>query len=104
MRKSVTIQVKTSTHHGHVGDQWLLWEIPEDCPSDYVAAVDLHRDKFWLINIQEFKQKATHAAKGRLRLWWSLPECESKRAERKEEQFKEYEMHVAIPKVFDLND
>ena len=101
-RKPVTIQVKTSTHLAPAGDKWLLWQIPKDCPADYIAAVDLVRDKFWLIRTEEFKQIARHAAKERLRLRWSLPGYESERSERKEEQFKEYEMDVAIPKVFGL--
>jgi len=28
-RKTVTIQVKTSTHRGTVEDKWVIWEIPE---------------------------------------------------------------------------
>lgn len=98
--KAVTIQVKTSTHHGPADEKWLLWEIPEDCPADYVAAVDLDRDKVWLIGVEKFKQIAQHAAKGQLRLWWSLPGYESKRAKRREEQFKDYEMDVAIDRLF----
>ncbi len=101
-RKPLTIQVKTSRHLGTTGDKWLEWQIPEDCPADYIAAVDFHRDKFWLIATEEFKQVAPHSARGRLRLWWSLPGYESERSERKDEQFKDYEMNVAIPKVFGL--
>ena len=99
-QKAVTIQVKTSTHRGPADDKHLLWEIPEGCPADYIAAVDLSRNKFWLISVEEFKLRAPHCAKGRLRLWWPLPECEYGRAPRREEQFKEYEMDTAIPKVF----
>jgi len=99
-QKAATIQVKTSTHRGPADDKWLRWEVPEDCPADYVALVDLNRNKFWLIRTEKFKQKAQHAAKGQLRLWWSLPEYESERSARKEEQFKDYEMDAAIPEVF----
>ena len=101
-RRSVTIQVKTSTHFGSAGDKWLLWQIPENCPADYIAVVDLYRNKCWLIRTEEFKQKARRAGKGQLRLWWPLPECEYEKAVRKEEQFKEYEMDVSIPKVFEI--
>ena len=101
-RKPLTIQVKTSRHLGSAADKWLEWQIPEDCPADYIAAVDFIRGKFWLIRTEEFKQVAHHTARGRLRLWWSLPEYESKRSKLKEEQFKECEMEVAIPKVFGL--
>lgn len=98
----LTIQVKTSTHLGPAGDKWLLWQIPEDCPADYIAAVDLVRNRFWLFETEEFKLISRRAAKGELRLWWSLPEYESGRPKRKEEQFKEYEMEAAIPKVFGI--
>lgn len=101
-RKPLTIQVKTSTHRGSTDDQWLEWEIPEACPADYIALVDFNRDKFWLIGTEEFKKIAQHAAKGQLRLWWSLPEYQSTRSKRKEEQFKEYEMNATIRKVFGL--
>ena len=101
-RKPLTIQVKTSTHHNSTGDKWLEWQIPEDCPADYIAAVDLIRNKFWLIRTEIFSQRASHAGEGQLRLWRSLPGYESKRSERKEDQFKEYEMEAAIPKVFGL--
>ena len=100
-RKPVTIQVKTSTHHVKANDKWLEWWIPDKCPCDYVAAVDLERGKFWLLRPEEFKQKGTRSGEG-YRLWWPLPECEYKRAVRKEEQFKDYVMDVAIPKVFGL--
>jgi hypothetical protein len=99
-RKPVTIQVKTSTHLGPVSDKWLLWQIPEDCPADYIAAVDLVRNRFWLIRTEEFKKMAHRTTKGRVRLWWSLPGYESKRPIHKEEKFREYYMDSAIPKVF----
>lgn len=100
VRKSVTIQVKTSNHLGPADDKWLRWDIREDCPADYIAAVDLIRNKFWLIRTEEFKKIATKTTEGRLRLWWSLPGFESKRSKKKEEYFKEYDMEIAIGKVF----
>jgi len=90
--KPVTIQVKTSQHVGPTNDKWLEWQIPEDCPADYVAAVDLERNKFWLIETEKFKNTARHTSKGKKRLWWSLPGYESGRAKLKEEQFNEYEI------------
>ncbi len=100
--RPVTIQVKTSSHRGPSDDKWILWEVQEECPADYIAAVDLERDRFWLISIGSFKKEAKHSAKGKLRLWWSVPGYESVASKRKEEAFKDYEMNVAIPKVFHL--
>ncbi len=102
-QKAVTIQVKTSTHHGTPGGKWLEWEIADNCPADYVAAVDLDRDKLWLIRTEEFRQKAEHPSKERCRLWWYIPGHRPKRATKKpEEDFSTHEMDAAIPKVFSL--
>lgn len=101
-REPVTIQVKTSSHRGPSEDKWILWEIREGCPADYIAIVDWERDKSWLLSIEEFRKEAKHSAKGQLRLWWSLPEFTSKKAKRREESFKDYEIGVVIPKVFQL--
>ncbi len=104
-RKPLTIQVKTSTHHSEASYpmcKWLLWEIPNDCPADYIAAVDLERQKFWLISTKEFIQKAARCAKQRSRILWYIPGYEGGKTGKTEEKFKEYEMDVAIPKVFGL--
>ena len=99
-RKPLTIQVKTSSHLGPIDDKWILWQIPEDCPEDYIAAVDLARNKFWLIQTAQFIKIAQRAARGQRRLWWSLPGYESKRAKLREDHFERYKMNVAIPRVF----
>lgn len=100
-KKPVTIQVKTSTQHGRdYGDLWLEWQIPEECPADYVAVVDLDRSIFWLIETNKFNNKAIRTSRGKNRLWWSLPGFESKRTRLKEEDFGEYRMEIAIPRVF----
>lgn len=74
-QKAVTIQVKTSTHRTERNDptgskwgKWLLWEIRNDCPADYIAVVDLEYQKFWLIPKKEFIEKATHPTKEHSRL------------------------------------
>ena len=100
--KPLTIQVKTSSHLGTVDDKWILWQIPEDCPADYIAAVDMVRNKFWLIQTAEFNKIAQRTSKGKRRLWWPLPGYEYRRAKLREEQFKKYEMDDAIPRVFGL--
>lgn len=102
-KNPVTIQVKTSSQHGRDdGDLWLEWQIPEGCPADYIAAVDLDRSIFWLIETNEFNNKAIRTSRGKKRLWWSLPGFECRRTRLKEEQFVDYEMDAAIPKIFGL--
>ena len=101
----VTIQVKTSTHRSETSDpmcKWLLWEIQNDCPAYYIAAVDFEREKFWLISTKEFIKEATRAAEGRSRLWWYIPGHEGGETEKREEKFVAYEMDVVIPNIFCL--
>ena len=99
----VTIQVKTSsTHSKRAGEKWLRWQIPEACPADYIAAVDISRNKFWLIRTEAFKRIAYHRADGDWDLRISLTESVSTRVKLKEEQIKEYETEAAIPKIFGL--
>jgi len=100
-RKPVTIQVKTSTQHGVPGDKWLEWWIPDNCPADCVAAVDLERQKCWLFSTNEFKHRGGRSGEGR-RLWWYIPGQEYGRTKKTEETFKEFEMEAAIPKVFGI--
>ena len=100
-RKPLTIQVKTSTQHGATGDKWLEWWIPDDCPADYIAVVDIDRGKFWLLTTKEFEQRGARSGEG-YRLWWYIPGHEYGRTEKREAQFKELEMDIAIPKVFGL--
>ncbi len=101
--KPLKIQVKTSSPHSdRAGEKYLRWQIPEACPADYIALVDLHHGKFWLIRTEEFKRKACRRTSGELDLRMSFLGCKSTRVKLKEEQFKEYEMDIAIPKVFGL--
>jgi cysteine synthase len=72
-QKPVTIQVKTSTHRIEEGDKWLEWPIPATCPAEYIAAVDLERDKFWLFSMEQFKQSSTRHGDNYI-LWWYVPE------------------------------
>jgi len=101
-KKPVTIQVKTSSQHDRDGDRWLEWQIPEGCPADYIAAVDLDRSIFWLIETKEFNNQARRTSRGKRRLLWAPTGFECKRTRLKEEQFRDYEMNTAIPKAFGI--
>ena len=106
-QKAVTIQVKTSTHHSVPGDKWgkwLEWWIPDGCPADYIAAVDVDSDKFWLISTEQFQQMG-HRSGGGYRLWWYIPGHRPERAKvSREEDFSIYEMDAAILKVFEVDE
>ena len=102
-RKPLTIQVKTSTHRPELSDsadtKWIEWWVSDKCPADYVAAVDLERQMCWLFRTEEFRKRGYRSGEG-YRLLWYVPGHEYGKTEKKEENFKEYEMEAAIPKVF----
>lgn len=80
--RSITIQVKTSTHRSDSTSAWVLWEIPETCPAEYVAIVDLEANKAWMLPTSEFLRMGTKAGANRRLLWstdprWSSPISES---------------------------
>jgi len=105
-QKPVTIQVKTSTPPSDAsGSKWVRWDVPANCPAEYVALVDLNRNKFWLISAEHLWNIAKRPRDKDCYLWWYVPEYETKRGRRpamNEEQFKEYEMDAAISRLFSL--
>ncbi len=106
-QKPVTIQVKTSTHHIEEGEKWLAWLISEDCPAEYIAAVDLERDKFWFFRVDEFKRRSRRVGKGEesdYRLWWYVPGDTPEKAgeNHRETSYSVFEMDEVIPKIFNL--
>ena len=104
-QKPVTIQVKTSTHLGDTPViKWIRWDIGADCPAEYIALVDLERNKSWLISMKDLWEITERPIDKDCWLWWYVPEHEPEytRKREKEEEFKEYEMDAAIFKVFGL--
>ena len=98
--EAVTIQVKTARHRDRgSGSEWVVWSMPKKCIAQYVAAVDLERDKTWLLKTEDFEQLA---GSGRW-LWWYISGQRPKRAKSQpEEEFTSYEMDIVIPRVFGL--
>jgi len=96
--RPATIQVKTSTHRGE-SDKWIEWSLSEDCPADYVATVDLERDKFWFFPVSEFKRVSTKSG-AYCRLWWCPPSYEYEKDPRREKDFAKYEMDEGIRNAF----
>lgn len=55
-RKSLTIQVKSNLKPVPAGGKGRLqvhWWVPEDCPADLVAFVDLSTDRIWVMTMPE---------------------------------------------------
>jgi hypothetical protein len=95
------IQIKASTHRGNSSDKYLGWDVTEDCPADFIALVDLDRNKLWLFPITDFKKFASKAGKLNRRLWWCPPGYEYQKQHRHESDFADYEMDNGILNAFE---
>ncbi len=102
-KKPVTIQVKTSTHHSEQGGtpdiKWIEWWVSDDCPAEYIAAVDYDRQKCWIFKIDEFRKLGSRSSGGH-RLYWYVLGYDWERTKKKEEKFKSYEIDTEISKIF----
>jgi len=101
-QKAVTIQVKASTHHlGQDGSKWLTWSMPNECKAEYVAVVDVERNKIWLFTKKKFEDISIGESDGRW-LWWYVPDHKPERTTitRSEQDFTDYEFDTAVQKVF----
>jgi hypothetical protein len=69
-RKAFTILVKTNespTQSGEKGKFLLGWWVPQDCPADLVAFVDLSSNSVWLFSSGEIPRYSQERYRGRLR-------------------------------------
>ncbi len=67
-RKALTVQVKTNecpTPSGDDGKITLGWWVPEDCPADLVAFVDLASSSAWLFSTGEISKYSQKRYRGR---------------------------------------
>ena len=96
----VTIQVKTGNHRDRgSGKEYIVWSMPKKCIAQYVAAVDLERDRCWLLKTEEFERLTG----SRRSLWWYISGYRPARAKSlPEEYFASYEIDAVIPTVFGL--
>ena len=67
-RKAYTIQIKTNenpTPNGENGKLTLGWWVPDDCPADLVAFVDLASSSVWLFSTGEISKYSQKRYRGR---------------------------------------
>ena len=73
-RDAATIQVKSQWAPVPAGGKGSLthgWVFDPSCPADYLAVVDLSRDKAWLFKIDEARELAQQKpASGSWRIYW----------------------------------
>ncbi len=95
-RRAYTIQVKTNLAPKPAGGQGkpaLDWWVPDDCPADFVACVDLSGPRAWLFRFREFARVAQQHSSGRYHLYmWCQPDV-TPRSDRRSllEQFTSYD-------------
>ena len=95
-QKIVKIQVKTTQIKK---DSWVEWSVEKNTSADYIACVDITRERFWLIKKEDF-EKAVSAGHN-WSLWWYLPGKRGEKARaRVEEEFAKDESEKAIPQIF----
>jgi hypothetical protein len=93
----VKIEVKTNQSKGK---NWVEWRIRNNIPAEYIACVDITREKFWLMKKEDFINKAVSSGQ-KWRLWWYLPGQRGKRDRGlEEESFAQDESEKAIPQIF----
>jgi len=74
-RKAYTIQVKTNEKpmpSGENGRLKLAWWVPEDCPADLVAFVDLSSNRVWLFSTGEIPRYAQKKYRGRHNFYFDV--------------------------------
>ncbi len=67
-RRALTVQVKTNASPSPSGDNGKLslgWWVPEDCPADLVAFVDLASSSVWLFSSGEISKYSQKRYRGR---------------------------------------
>jgi hypothetical protein len=74
-RRAYTIQVKTNekpTPSGEKGKMKLGWWVPDDCPADLVAFVDLSTRSVWLFSTGEIPRYSQKRYRGRHNFYFDV--------------------------------
>lgn len=101
-REAHTIQVKaTNTNYpnGPGTSPQLWWIFPRTCKAQWLAVVDLTRDRAWLLPIEDALREARgNDSKGNTNLQWYIGE-KPKRAIHSETDFDRYQLDAAIDRL-----
>jgi hypothetical protein len=74
-RRAYTVQVKTNekpTPSGENGRLTLGWWVPQDCPADLVAFVDLSTSSVWLFSTGEIPRYSQKHYRGRNNFYFNV--------------------------------
>jgi hypothetical protein len=103
-----TIQVKTNLKAkpgGGKGKVALDWWVPEDCPAQYVALVDLSSESIWFMAHTEILAHAQQRSNGRLHIYmYTDPTAKPRRTDRlaHQWQFEEFRLSNCVHAAFGI--
>ena len=97
----ITIQVKASRHHRDATSNWVEWNMPKKCRAEYVAVVDIERDKAWLFKTAEFEGISSKTTAVGHRLWWYVPGFEYRltKEHKREARFEQHELESVLSTI-----
>ncbi len=94
----VAVLVRQAPHpRGRGGNVGLHW-MTRDTPADFIACVDLSRQRGWLLPTADFRERAQPASGGRLHLDWLVARAAATRARVPDEaDFEPFAFERALP-------
>jgi hypothetical protein len=76
------------------------WVFNPDCPADYLAVVDLSRDRAWLFTMNQARELAQqNPANGVWRLYWYRDEAVLKGNPRRESNMIRYRIDIVLDRL-----
>lgn len=97
---AATIQVKAiwePTPAGGRGAPTINWVFDSQCPAQWLAVVDLSRDKAWLFTMDTARELAKQKpASGNWRIYWYLNESVVSGTPTRESDMAQYEIDVVL--------
>ncbi len=102
-KHAATVQVKATwgpVPAGGRGELTYGWVFNERCPADWLAVVDLSRDRAWLFTITEAKETAQQRPEsGNWRIYWYADDAVVQGSPRRESDMTEYEIDRVLTAV-----
>jgi hypothetical protein len=102
---SFTVQIKSclnSKPGGGKGRMSLDWWIPDNCPADYIALIDIQTVRVWFFTMQELRDVAQQKPEGRLHFFMMTDPLASTRRDAKlhhDYDFQRYLLENSIPRL-----
>lgn len=98
--EAATIQVKAQwvpVPSGGTGELQCSWVFDKGCPAEWLAVVDLSRDRAWLFTIEQARELAQQKPdSGKWRIYWYLDDVSVSGHPRRESDMADYEIDVVL--------